>query len=61
MPLNITVLKQYFTNLFYLRRIHSALGAIHVGTPVGTTVGALGFIFQPAIDRPVKYTSFREA
>jgi len=31
MPLNITVLKQYFTNLFYLRRIHSALGAIPVG------------------------------
>ncbi|MBI4430294.1 MAG: succinate dehydrogenase [Candidatus Omnitrophica bacterium] len=29
--MKVSVLKQYFTNMFYLRRIHSALGAIPVG------------------------------
>jgi len=29
--INTSVLKEYFTNIFYLRRIHSALGAIPVG------------------------------
>lgn len=29
--MNVSVVKKYFTNLFYLRRIHSALGAIPVG------------------------------